>query len=327
MKPIIALIEGGYTGESVISERSANEIAKYIDTELFDFFRVSITNNSWVLKDYTGNLFPINRADFTAEINGKRIQFDGVFNMIHGTPGENGKIQAYFDLLNIPYTGGDVLNMALTFNKKATTTALGYRGFSVARSINLTSKNRLQASEQIIDTLKLPVFVKPVDAGSSLGITKVKKWEEFNQALDVAFQQSDEVMAEEMIIGTELSCGVIEYQGKTQALPVTEIVSPNEFFDFDAKYESDKTQEITPARISKDLFIRVQNTAVEVFEALNCKCFARIDFILQNQEPFIVEVNGIPGMSSRSIVPQQMQAAEIDVKAFVTESLLHILQK
>jgi D-alanine-D-alanine ligase len=325
MKPIIALLEGGYTREAVISQQSADTIHKHIDHDLFDVYRVKILPQEWqVLVNDQWN--DIDRADFSFIKMGEKVKFDAVFNMVHGNPGENGIIQAYFDLLNLPYTGGDVLNMALTFNKKATTTALGYRGFKVAKSIALRKSQPFQI-KAISSDLQLPIFVKPNTAGSSLGISKVTKWEDIETAIVSAFEQSDEVIIEEMMTGTEVTSGVIKLHGKITALPVTEIVCANDFFDYDAKYEADSTQEITPARISKEMYEKVQRTAELVYDALNCAGFVRVDFILQNDEPCIIEVNTIPGMSKRSLVPQQMAYANISLTTFITDLLTDILPK
>lgn len=325
MKPTIALLEGGYTPEAVISQQSADTIYKHINHELYDVYRVKILPKSWqvLVNDFWVD---INKADFTFVTNNQKISFDGVFNMVHGHPGENGIIQAYFDLLNIPYTGGDVLNMALTFNKKATTTALGYRGFKVAKSIALRTGQAFNCNE-ILTELQLPLFVKPNTAGSSLGISKVTKQEAIEAAISDAFKQSNEVIIEEMMVGTEVTCGVIKLNGKITALPVTEIVCANEFFDYDAKYEAESTQEITPARIPLSVYAKVQQTAERVYDTLNCAGFVRVDFILQNNEPCIIEVNTIPGMSKRSLVPQQMAYANISLTTFISDLLTDILPK
>lgn len=325
MKPIIALLEGGYTPEAVISQQSADTIYKHIDHDLFDVYRVKILPQTWeVLVDEKWET--INKADFTFIKHNKKVAFNAVFNMVHGHPGENGIIQAYFDLLNLPYTGGDVLNMALTFNKKATTTALGYRGFKVAKSIALRKGQSYDLKESLSE-LKLPLFVKPNTAGSSLGISKVREWNGIASAITSAFEQSDEVIIEEMMVGTEVTSGVIKLNGKITALPVTEIVCANDFFDYDAKYEAESTQEITPARIPEAMYQKVQRTAEQVYDTLNCAGFVRVDFILQHNEPCIIEVNTIPGMSKRSLVPQQMAYANISLTTFITDLLTDILPK
>jgi len=325
MKPIIALLEGGYTREAVISQQSADTIYKHINHDLFDVYRVKILPKAWqvLINDQWGD---IDRADFSFIKKGVKVKFDAVFNMVHGNPGENGVIQAYFDLLNLPYTGGDVLNMALTFNKKATTTALGYRGFKVAKSIALRKSQPYQITT-ISSDLQLPIFVKPNTAGSSLGISKITKWEEVETAIVNAFEQSNEVILEEMMVGREVTSGVIKLNGNITALPVTEIVYTSDFFDYDAKYEAESTQEITPARIPEAIYQKVQRTAEQVYDALNCAGFVRIDFILQNDEPCIIEVNTIPGMSKRSLVPQQMAYANISLTTFITDLLTDILPK
>ncbi|MFT6843900.1 MAG: D-alanine-D-alanine ligase [Flavobacteriales bacterium] len=325
MKPIIALLEGGFTNEALISQQSADIIFDHIDHDKFNVYRVKIVSSGWSVL-CNNKWIELNKADFSFELENKTIFFDGIFNMMHGTPGEDGKIQAFFDLLNIPYTGGGVLNMALTFNKKATTTVLGYEKFSVAKSISIR-KNSAYNWSDLTSSLTLPLFVKPNTAGSSLGISKVKDWSALDDAIEKAFVQSDEVLVEEMIVGTEVTCGVIEYQGKTIALPVTEIVCKNDFFDYNAKYESESTEEITPARISDDLYTLIQKTSEKVYKVLNCKGFVRIDYIISKNIPYVIEVNAVPGMSSRSLVPQQLAYAKIDLGLYITDILERTLQE
>lgn len=319
MKPCVALLEGGFTDESIISNQSANTIYKHIDTSKFDVYRVKITDENWIVF-IDEQEFAINKNDFSFMHDGKTIRFDAVFNMLHGTPGEDGKLQGYFDILNIPYTGGDVLNMALTFDKKVTTTVLGQNGFNVAKSVAF-SQNETFTTTEVSTQLRLPLFVKPSTAGSSLGISKVTQWDQLDAAIAKGLSVSKQVMVEEMITGTEVTCGVIKMDGKTVALPVTEIVCINEFFDYDAKYHSVATEEITPARINDKDHLLIKDTAVKVFETLNCKSFVRIDFIIHNKKAFIIEVNTVPGMSERSLVPQQLEHAGISLTTFISSMI------
>jgi D-alanine-D-alanine ligase len=302
MKKRIAVVCGGYSGESVVSMRSAQMIMNNIDRNLYDPVKIVITHEAWYAETEQANI-PVNKGNFSIAINGTEITFDGVFMIIHGTPGENGILQGYFELLGIPTTTGDTLNMALTFNKKMTTRVLGTYGFHVAKSLTLKRTDSYSA-QQIIAHVGLPCFVKPNCGGSSIGTSRVNALEDLHKAIDTALQVDSQIIIEEFIQGTEVTCGVIKWQGNVMALPITEIVSQKEFFDFEAKYQG-QSEEITPARIDKETYGRVQANSEAIYVALDCKGMIRVDYIIRGQDIFVIEVNTTPGFSEASIIPQQ----------------------
>lgn len=298
----IAVVCGGYSGESVVSMRSAAMVMNNVDRTKYDPVMVVVTRDRWYAEAGEQQI-EIDKNDFSFEVNGKKIRFDGVFMIIHGTPGEDGLMQGYFDMLSIPYTTGSVFNMALTFNKKATTRTLASLGFSVAKS-TVVKKLEHYSSSFIAQVVGLPCFVKPNCGGSSIGTSRVNKVEEMHAAIDKALREDEQVIIEEFISGTEVTCGVIMLNGKPTALPITEIVSKREFFDFQAKYEG-ASEEITPARISAEQEKRVKEIAEDIYSKLDCRGMIRVDFLLPGAEPFVVEVNTVPGFSEASIIPQQ----------------------
>lgn len=311
----IALITGGYTGEKAISLLSAATYLEHLDTSKYDPTLVVITQDKWVA-DVDGIEHKINQEDFTYILNGEQISFDFALIALHGPPGENGWLQGYLEMKNIPYNTGNTLNMSLTFQKKSTTDFLRATGHYVAYSILLQSQTT--AKEEIKNSeLKFPYFVKPVNSGSSLGISKVENEGEINDALNLAFKESNLVMAEQALVGTELTCGVLPINGEITALPVTEIRTTNKFFDYAAKYEN-QSQEITPAEITEEQTQIIQKEAVEIYKSLNCKGLNRVDFILDGLKPYVIEVNTVPGMSKESLVPQQLAHAGIDLKDVLT---------
>jgi len=302
MKKRIAVVCGGYSGESVVSMRSAQMIMNNIDRKLYDPTKVVITTTEWYAETENGNV-PINKSNFSVTSTNGELTFDGVFMIIHGTPGENGILQGYFELLGIPTTTGDTLNMALTFNKKMTTRILGTYGFHVAKSLTLRNTDSY-STQQIIDHVGLPCFVKPNCGGSSIGTSRVNVAEDLHKAIDLGLQVDSQIIIEEFIQGTEVTCGVIKWQAKVMALPITEIVSQKEFFDFEAKYQG-QSEEITPARLEKEIYNRVQQSSEAIYAALDCKGMIRVDYIIRGQDIYVIEVNTTPGFSEASIIPQQ----------------------
>jgi D-alanine-D-alanine ligase len=302
MKKRIAVVCGGYSGESVVSMRSAQMIMNNIDRKLYDPTKVVITTTEWYAETENGNV-PINKSNFSVTSTNGELTFDGVFMIIHGTPGENGILQGYFELLGIPTTTGDTLNMALTFNKKMTTRVLGTYGFHVAKSLTLRNTDSY-STQQIIDHVGLPCFVKPNCGGSSIGTSRVNVAEDLHKAIDLGLQVDSQIIIEEFIQGTEVTCGVIKWQAKVMALPITEIVSQKEFFDFEAKYQG-QSEEITPARLEKEIYNRVQQSSEAIYAALDCKGMIRVDYIIRGQDIYVIEVNTTPGFSEASIIPQQ----------------------
>ena len=300
---------GGYSSEHEISIKSGSVVLKHLNRKKFNLYGIVMTKTSWYHQTKTGEKVEVNKHDFSLELHGSKVHFDCVFNAIHGTPGEDGKLQAYFELLGIPQTSCGSYQAALTFNKRDLLSTLKPYGVDCATSYYINKGDHINA-EEIIRKVGLPCFVKANRAGSSFGISKVHKLEEFPAALQNAFKEDHEVIIESFLDGIEVSVGVITYHGETLVLPMTEIVSENDFFDYSAKYEG-KSQEITPARISG---VQHQNTlevAKHIYELLNMKGYSRSEFIFQGDRPFLLEVNTTPSLTEESILPQQAQAAGI----------------
>ena len=311
MKLNIAILAGGDSSESVISLQSAEQIRQQLDKEKYNTYTVFVKGDEWTV---TSDLFCdtiVNKNDFSFNFEGKKIKFDFALIAIHGTPGEDGKLQAYFDMLKIPYSTSDVLTSAVTFNKYFCKAVLNYEGIISAKA-KLIRKGENINYNDIIEYCGLPCFVKPNAGGSSFGISKVKNEKELPDAINKALKEDDEVIIEEFIAGTEVTCGVMEINGKITALPVTEIVSENEFFDYEAKY-SGKSKEITPARISEEQTKAVQNLSEKIYQKLNCKGVVRIDYIINKENVNFIEINTVPGMSRESIIPQQLKYFGISV--------------
>lgn len=303
---------GGFSSEYRISINSGNVVYKNLDRSKYNPYRVHILQKEWFVIGENDTPYPINRSDFTVTIDGKAIGFDCVFNTIHGNPGENGLLQAYLELLGIPQTSCDFYQSALTFNKRDLISVL--RPYGVKTAINyLVDKGDEIDPDEIIAKVGLPCFVKANKAGSSFGISKVKTREDIIPATKFAFKEDNEIIIESFLDGTEVSVGVITHKGEVTALPVTEIVSENEFFDYEAKYLG-KSQEITPARISDEQTKQVQEIAKLIYRKLKMKGFSRSEFIFHNREPHFIEMNTNPGLSEASILPQQAQAAGISLE-------------
>ncbi len=311
MKKKIAIAMGGFSSEYRISINSGNMVYKHLDRDLYEAYRVHIMPKEWFVVAEDDTPYPINKNDFTVKIDGKIISFDCVFNTIHGTPGENGLLQAYLDLVGIPQTSCAHYQAALTFNKRDLISVLKPYGIKAAINYFLNKGDKINIPE-IIERVGLPCFVKANRAGSSFGITKVKAEEELLPATKIAFKEDDEVIIESFLDGTEVSVGVIMWKGKVRALPVTEIISENEFFDYEAKYLG-KSQEITPANISKKQTEKVQEIAKTIYKKLKMQGFTRSEFIFHNGEPHFIEMNTTPGLSQASILPQQAMAAGISL--------------
>ena len=311
MKKNIAIIMGGYSSEYEISLKSGQVVFETLDSNKYNAFRIHIFKNKWVYVDMDDNEFPIDKNDFSLIIDGKKITFDCVFNAIHGTPGEDGYMQGYFELLNIPHTSCGMYQAALTFNKRDCISTLKPYGIKTATSYFVNLGDAID-EHAIVDKVGLPCFVKANKAGSSFGVTKVYKKEDLQNALEIAFKEDDEVIIESFLDGTEVSVGVITYKGKVKVLPITEIVSNNDFFDYKAKYLGE-SQEITPARISDEQTEKVNTIAKKVYEVLKMKGFSRSEYIFKNGEPHLLEVNTVPGLTKASILPQQAAAAEISL--------------
>lgn len=307
----VAIVMGGYSSEYKISLTSGNVVFNQLDKSKYNLFRIHILPEKWVYVDENDNEFPINKHDFSIILDGKKITFDVVFNAIHGTPGEDGLLQAYFQLLGIPQSSCDYYQAALTFNKRDLLSVLKPYGIKTATSFYLNLGDTIN-SEEIIAKVGLPCFVKPNKSGSSFGISKVKTLEELLPAIENAYKEDNEIIIESFLDGTEVSVGVINFKGEIKVLPITEIVSENDFFDYEAKYLG-KSKEITPARISEELKIKIENVAKRAYEVLKMKGFSRSEFIIVNNEPHMLEMNTIPGLTTESILPQQAREAGISL--------------
>ena len=311
MKKNIAIIMGGFSSEYEISLKSGNVVYQTLNSDKYTAYRIHIFENKWVYVDDEDQEFPVDKNDFSITINQKKISFDCVFNAIHGSPGEDGFMQAYFKLLNIPQTSCGMYQAALTFNKRDCLSVLRPYGIKTAESFYVNLGDKIDANA-IVEKVGLPCFVKANKAGSSFGITKVYKLEDMYQAIDVAFKEDDEIIIESFLDGIEVSVGVIKYKGETTVLPITEIVSDNDFFDYKAKYLGE-SQEITPARISEDMAEKVSKTAKQVYDILKMTGFSRSEYIFKDGVPHLLEVNTVPGLTKASILPQQAAAAGISL--------------
>lgn len=320
----IAVVMGGYSDESVISLRSGQLILSNLDRTKYTPFEVHILPEGWnVLID--GIKYPINKGDFSFTKDGVTTTFNVVINTIHGTPGEDGHLQAYWELLDIPYTGCGFYQSSLTFNKRDTLSVLSKFNIKKAKSIYL-SKGANVTGQEIVDTLGLPFMVKPNQSGSSLGISKVNDIAEFEKALQFAFAEDSDILIEEYVKGTEVSVGVLNLNGKTTVLGLTEIVSHNDFFDYEAKYQG-KSEEITPARIDEQTEKKVRETAIKVYEVLGMSGFSRADYIVKDGEPYFIEINTNPGLSGQSIFPQQAEHAGIPFSDLLDSEVKLALQR
>ena len=315
----IAIIMGGYSSEFEISLKSGNVVYQFLDKTKFIGFRIHIFKEKWVYVNDKDAEFPIDRNDFSVTVDGSKIIFDCVFNAIHGTPGEDGLMQAYFELLQLPQTSCDYYQAALTFNKRDLLSVLKPYGIKTATSYYMNKGEHINTDE-IVKKVGLPCFVKPNKAGSSFGISKVKTANELPIAIEVAYQEDNEVIIESFLDGIEVSVGVINYKGIVTVLPITEIVSDNDFFDYEAKYEG-KSQEITPARISEEMTQKVSEIAKRAYEVLKMKGFSRSEFIFVDGEPFMLEMNTIPGLTTESLIPQQAKAAGISLEDLFTNAI------
>ncbi len=314
-KKNVAVVMGGYSDEYVVSLKSGQLIYDSLDRDLYNVYKVVILKDEWYFIDDHGGKTPMNKSDFSAEMeSGYQVKFDVCFNIIHGKPGENGELQAYWDVIGQKYTGCDFYQSALTFNKKDTLAVLSKYGIPSAKSIYLR-KGQEFSEEKIIEELGLPMFVKPNQSGSSLGISKVKEKSELKKALDFAFAEDDEILIESFLNGMEVSVGVLDYKGETIVLGITEIVPKEgkEFFDYEAKYEG-ASDEITPARIDDQTRTRVEEIARKAYDSLGMSGFSRSEYIIMNGTPYMLEMNTNPGFAPASILPQQAKHYGISIK-------------
>ncbi len=319
MKRNIALVTGGFSGEAEISYLSAITIENNVDKEKWNLYKIDITLQGWFYELSPGKKISVDKNDFSLLINNDKINFDAVLIGIHGTPGEDGKLQGYFDMLHIPYTSCNAAASALTFNKRYTIAVAALGGIKVSRSV-LLFKNSFHSTDELVNGLRFPVFVKPNNGGSSIGMSKVNSLsEELGAAIEKAFKEDDQVLVEEFIKGRELTIGVFRSKSKIIPLPITEIISKKDFFDYEAKYLG-ASEEITPAKIDESVAEKVRKEAIKAYQMFNCRGVVRIDFIYNEEDgyPYMLEINTVPGQSEASIVPQQVRAMGWDLTQFYT---------
>lgn len=327
MKQKIALVAGGYSGEYVISIKSSSTIENNIDRNKYDVYKIYITKEGWWHETADGLKINVDKNDFSLTIDGAKITFDLVFIGIHGTPGEDGKLQGYLDMIGVPYTTCNNIVSALTFNKSFCNKVLKASNIvSISNSLVL-HKHTPYSLGVILEHIKLPAFVKPNESGSSLGVSKVVTLEQLIPAIEKSFKEDNQVLVEEFIEGRELTMGVYRTGTQIETLPPTEIISKNDFFDYEAKYTTGVTDEITPAKISSILLEEMQKKSKAIYAALNCSGMVRIDYILNkhDKELYFLEVNTMPGQSENSLIPQQVRAAGMTLPDFyqiiITEAL------
>lgn len=307
MKKNIAIVMGGYSSEAGISLKSGQVVYENLNKDKYVPHRVHILKDKWVYVDEGNREHPINKEDFSTTVNGYKIRFDAVFNAIHGHPGEDGTLLAYFDLLGMPHSSASFYQMAVAFNKRDCLSLLKPYGVLTAKSVYLNQGDEIDA-DSILSRVGLPCFVKPNRAGSSFGISKVYNREQLSPALEKAFSEDNQILIEEFLDGTEVSVGVITYEGRVKVMPITEIVTENDFFDYEAKYLG-ASEEITPARISEVQKQNIEKEAERIYSTLQLKGLSRIDFMLVGDLPYFIELNMVPGLSAESILPKQAREA------------------
>ncbi len=319
----VAIVAGGDSGEYAISIKSGKQVELHMDRGYFLPFLIVIHGKNWYYPIGRKH-FPVDKNDFSLRIGRKKIRFDVVFNAIHGTPGENGKLQGYFDMLGIPYTSCDVVTSSLTFHKNFCKQVVASYGVKTAKSVHLM-KDQPKASKLILEALVLPVFVKPNNGGSSVGMSKVNLKSELETAVQKAFQEDNEILVEEFIKGRELTCGVLKTKGKVVALPVTEILPRKEFFDYEAKYKKGMAEEVVPAEIPVRVSDCCREISMDLYQRLNCKGVVRFDYIYTGKQFYFLEVNTVPGLSAASIVPKMAHAHGWSFTELITRILLETL--
>lgn len=324
MKQNIAIVMGGYSSEVNISLKSGTVVYKYLDREKYTPFRVHILKDKWCVLDADDKEYRINKDDFSFTKDNEVINFDCVFNAIHGAPGENGMLLAYFGLLGLQHTSAPFYQMALTFNKRDTLSVVKEYGIKTAISVYLNKGDEVNL-DIIIDKVGLPCFIKPNNAGSSYGISKVYTKKEILPALEKAYKEDSEVLIESFLDGKEVSVGVIHYKNEVKVLPITEIVTENDFFDYEAKYQG-KSEEITPARLTAKEQLSVEKVAKKVYAVLNMSGFSRSEYILVDGVPHFLEMNTVPGLTEASILPQQAQIAGISLKELFSNAIQNAIE-
>lgn len=321
----IAIIAGGFSREYDVSINSANVVKKHLSSKKYNIYVIIIQKNEWYYKGENNQCYHIDKNNFSLTINSKIVQFDAVFNAIHGTPGEDGILQAYFDLVKIPYTSCDLMTSALTFNKSFCKKIVASFGVKTPPMVHLYKRDTYSTAD-IIKKLDLPLFVKPNAAGSSVGVNKADSNETLKKAIKLAFDEDDEVLVEKYIQGREITCGVFDFKGRMMVFPITEIITKNEFFDYEAKYTPGFSNEITPANLPEEIEIECKTTSANLFQRLNCKGVVRFDYICDESGLWFLEVNTVPGLSEASIIPQQAIKFGLSLSELfemMIESVLH----
>lgn len=315
MKAIVAVAAGGDSAEEEISLKSAQTVMDNLDQSRYKPILVVMRHGNWEAR-LAEHSFKIDKNDFSFDLDGNKVQFNYVFIAIHGTPGEDGKLQAYFDLLNIPYSSPNHIGSTLTFNKWYCNTLLNQLGYNTAKSKYVRRGESIDY-KRVVEDLGLPCFVKPCSAGSSYGVSKVKELENLEYAIHEAFSYDKEIMIEEALPGKEVTCGVFRKDGKVIPTPITQIIPKGEFFDYAAKYNGN-SMEITPARIDAKIYSEIQKISGEIYEKLDLRGIIRVDYMLVEDKPYIIEINAVPGLSAASLVPQQIAAMKLPLKDFFT---------
>ena len=309
MKKNIAVVYGGDSSEFVVSVKSSKNVFESIDSTIYNVWKVQMKGLDWEVFEDEQVIAPIDKNDFSFSKNGVKIKFDFAYITIHGTPGEDGKLQGYFDMVKIPYSTCGVYSSALTFNKYFCSNYLRNFDVPMAKSVRLFKGDQVNA-DQLVEELGLPMFVKPNAGGSSFGVTKVKEKEQLLAALEMAMKESHDILIEQFIDGPEFTCGLVKLSDRELIFPVTEVIPQNEFFDFEAKYTAGKTDEITPARISPEMTQKIQQLSSRIYDLCDCSGIVRMDYILKDNEFYFLEVNTTPGMTATSFVPQQIAAMD-----------------
>jgi D-alanine-D-alanine ligase len=328
MKRVIAFVTGGYSGEAEVSYKSAITMEAEVDKSRYDVYRIDITPEAWFHLTKEGKKIQVDKNDFSLLIDGKKIAFEAVLIGIHGTPGEDGKLQGYFDLMNLPYTTCDAATSALTFNKRYTVAVAAFAGINVSQSVHLFRRDKPVAAE-LATRIILPVFVKPNNGGSSIGMSKVNQREDLSAALAKAFQEDDQVLVEEFISGREFTVGVFRSGKEIMILPITEVKTSKDFFDFEAKYSPGFSEETTPALLEEPVAMKIRQTAKKIYQVFNCSGVVRIDMIYNETkgEPYLLEINTVPGQTSASVVPQQVKAMGWTLKQFYSALIEEALSR
>jgi len=317
MKRVIAFVTGGYSGEAEVSYKSAITMEAEVDKSRYELYRIDITPTEWFHKTKEGVKVQVDKNDFSLLIGGEKIHFDAVLIGIHGTPGEDGKLQGYFDLMHLPYTTCDAATSALTFNKRYTVAVAAFAGINVSPSIHLFKQDKTDATT-LAAQVRLPVFVKPNNGGSSIGMSKVNREEDLAAALEKAFREDDQVLVEEFITGREFTVGVFRKGDEIITLPITEVRTTKDFFDFEAKYSPGFSEETTPAILDEPMAEKIKQTAKKIYQVFNRSGVIRIDMIYSETKgaPYMLEINTVPGQTAASVVPQQVRAMGWTLKQF-----------